>query len=349
MLSRYVGTFCWGLVDIHAAINWPYELFLFHLFVKCQCSRINYMGLRKQTAWYNYHYYYLASPCLPPTCLFWTLLTQFFSEKKQKSYFFFPYSMLKLEFIVIEMESPMIDRLECCFSSVYPLPCVQDSKSWQPFSDPWMRTSEHIDNWALCNSSHLVRPVVYMLMLDSVTPASQTHFLLRCYLCAVGAILILTLMNFDKNVNCDDVLSRTSVTSWYLLNLVSQQRSIDHKTFFPVPSGELWAETKLVSDLQSSFTLELQGSLLQKLVICFELSLSRGTSSFVPGCYVYVTAVSERELKMWVVHFLIYSLCVRFHYVKWISQKDWNTIKDTIHSKTRDVSLLELFEPSIKI
>lgn len=179
----------------------------------------------------------LPLPVSHPLVCFGPFWLNFFQEKG-KTRFFFSCMMLKLEFIVIEMESPMIDRLECCFSSVHPLPCVQDSKSWQPLSDPWMRTSEHIDNWALWNSSHLVQAVVYMLMLDSVTPALLTRFLLRCYLRTVGFILILTLINFDKNVKYDGVLSRASATSWYLLNLVSQQRSIDYNISLPVASGE---------------------------------------------------------------------------------------------------------------
>ena len=62
----------------------------------------------------------------------------------------------------------------CCLS----LPCEWESKSWQPLSDFWMRTSEHIDSRALCSSSHLLQPVVYMLILDFVTPDSLSVVLL---------------------------------------------------------------------------------------------------------------------------------------------------------------------------
>lgn len=110
-----------------------------------------------------------------------------FSKAKATLEFFFLSSrILKLEFQVLEMESPMIDRLEYCFSAVYPLPCVQESKSWQPLSDPWMRTSEHIDNWALCSSSHLLQAVVYMLMPNS---RSRTTVSLPVLLLAVHSKL----------------------------------------------------------------------------------------------------------------------------------------------------------------
>lgn len=184
-----------------------------------------------------------------------------FPKQKTKLEAFFSW-ILKLEFIVMEMESPMIDRLACCFSAVYPLPCVQESKSWQSLSDFWMRTNEHIYNQALCSSRHLLQAVVYMLMLDSVTPARPNHFLSCCWSYTAGFVLILTPIQFDRNVTCDDLLSRASVRSWYLLNLIYLQRSVDYRIYFTVASGETQAETKLVSDFQSSFTLELQGSLL---------------------------------------------------------------------------------------
>lgn len=139
----------------------------------------------------------------------------------------------------------MIDRLECCFSAVYPLPRVQESKSWQSLSDFWTRTNEHIDDRALCSSSHLLQAVVYMLMPDSVTPARPNHFLSCCSSCAAGFIIIWTPIRFDRNVTCDDVLSGASARSRYLLNLVSWQRSADYKIYFAVTSGQPRAQNKI--------------------------------------------------------------------------------------------------------
>lgn len=108
-----------------------------------------------------------------------------------------------------------------------------------------MRTSKHIDSRALCSSSHVLQAVVYMLMLDTLTPARPTHSLLCCWSRTAGFILILTPFQFDKNVRCDFLMSRATVRSPYLLNLAYQQRSVDYKMYFTVASREPQARNRI--------------------------------------------------------------------------------------------------------
>lgn len=116
------------------------------------------------------------------------------------------------------MESLVIDRLECCFSAVYSVPCVKESKSWQP--PLWSLDEAQRTYWQLSLVQQQQPSTLGSCLYANAGLTQEACFLLSCWSCTAGFTSLYTTIQFDRNINCDDVvflllflLSRTSTTN----------------------------------------------------------------------------------------------------------------------------------------
>lgn len=184
----------------------------------------------------------LAYLCLAPTCLFWTPLSQFFQKQKAKLEFFFV--LLNAQIGVYcdrngESNDWQVGVLFfCCLSS----PLCAGIKVLTALL--WSLDEDQRAYWQLSLVQR--QPSTPDCCLYANAGLCQSHVTdsLSVLLLFVHSRLH---VNFNSNsvwhkphlVTCDDVVSGASMRSWYLLNLVYQQRSIDYKIYFTVASGEL--------------------------------------------------------------------------------------------------------------